>query len=244
MSPKKILSALVAASCLLAFFPARGGVVITGTRAIYPEGAREIGVRLTNPDNDPVMIQAWIDDGRLTVTPDAMEVPFVLMPSMARIDAKKGQTLRIMHTGESMPKDRESLYWLNVLEIPKKVQEVEGKNYMKVAFQTRIKLFYRPAALEKIEIAKPLSWALVPAEKGGGKVLSVSNSSPSYQSFANISVIAGGKKIVFSPITLAPFEKMNLVPADGTSSLAGASEVAYGLVNDYGGLVSETATLQ
>ncbi|WP_223346554.1 fimbria/pilus periplasmic chaperone, partial [Escherichia coli] len=43
--------------------------------------------------------------------------------------------------------DRESLFYYNVREIPPK----SGKaNTLQIALQTRIKLFWRPKALEKV----------------------------------------------------------------------------------------------
>lgn len=36
------------------------------------------------------------------------------------MEPKSGQTIRIVYTGESLPQDRESLFYLNVLDIPAK----------------------------------------------------------------------------------------------------------------------------
>ncbi|PJI52023.1 molecular chaperone EcpD, partial [Methylobacterium radiotolerans] len=51
-----------------------------------------------------------------------------------------------MHTGEPMPQDKESVFWLNVLEIPPK--DKANQNLLQMAFRSRIKLFYRPAGLK------------------------------------------------------------------------------------------------
>ncbi|WP_409333365.1 fimbria/pilus periplasmic chaperone, partial [Escherichia coli] len=45
-----------------------------------------------------------------------MTVPFTATPPVSRIDAKRGQTIKLMYTASSaLPKDRESVFWFNVL---------------------------------------------------------------------------------------------------------------------------------
>ncbi len=44
----------------------------------------------------------------------------------------------------ALPQDRESLFYLNVREIPPKPDK---PNVLQLAMQSRIKLFYRPAAI-------------------------------------------------------------------------------------------------
>lgn len=38
---------------------------------------------------------------------------------VSRIDAKRGQTIKLMYTGSTvLPSDKESVFWFNVLEVP------------------------------------------------------------------------------------------------------------------------------
>ena len=48
---------------------------------------------------------------------------------------KRDQSLRILYTREPLPADRESLFWLNVLEVPPKPADLEaaGTNYLQLA---------------------------------------------------------------------------------------------------------------
>lgn len=55
-----------------------------------------------------------------------------------------------MYTGEALPNDRESIFWLNILDISAK-PKFENKNnlnvnsnYLQLPIHSRIKLFYRP----------------------------------------------------------------------------------------------------
>lgn len=59
------------------------------------------------------------------------------------MEPKRGQTVKVMYTGATaLPKDRESVYWFNVLEVPPKPKDAQAdKNLLQLAFRTRIKLF-------------------------------------------------------------------------------------------------------
>jgi len=88
------------------------------TRVIYDENQGEAVVNVEYPvQGVPVLMQAWLDTGVGDMRLGAQNVPFVLTPAVARIDAGQTQTVRILRTGE-LPGDRESLFYLNVLEVP------------------------------------------------------------------------------------------------------------------------------
>ena len=53
-------------------------------------------------------------------TPESVDAPFLITPPLFRMDAQKEQSLRIVYTHDQLPADRESLFWLNVLEVPPK----------------------------------------------------------------------------------------------------------------------------
>ncbi len=98
----------------------QGSVVIMGTRVVYPATQKSISIRLNNDNESPALVQSWLDDGDAAAPPESVHVPFIITPPIFRMDSKSGQTVRIVYTGESLPKDRESLFYLNVLDIPAK----------------------------------------------------------------------------------------------------------------------------
>ncbi|WP_277343384.1 fimbrial biogenesis chaperone, partial [Pseudomonas viridiflava] len=50
-----------------------------------------------------------------------------------------------------VPSDRESVYWLNVLEIPSKpTLNTDDDDYLQLRFRTRIKIFLRPKGLNGV----------------------------------------------------------------------------------------------
>ncbi|HAV1788595.1 TPA: fimbria/pilus periplasmic chaperone [Enterobacter hormaechei subsp. xiangfangensis] len=220
---------------LLSFFTsgAYASIVITGTRVIYPSDAKEVSVRVSNKGKSPVLIQSWIDDGDTQATPDKIKVPFILTPPINRVEAGSGQTLRIRSTVNDLPKNRESVFWLNVLEIPAvpKAQKEGAENYLQVAFRSRIKFFYRPASLKGNtgEAAKKLQWS------SAGKNLKVKNPSPYYVSLSSVSV--NGKSLDGKMV--APFGEDTY----GTSAYAGNKVVAE-YVSDYGALIKTESVVK
>ena len=205
-------------------------IVISGTRVIYPSDAKEVSVKISNAGPSPVLLQSWLDSGDANAKPAAIKVPFVLTPPMNRVEGGKGQTLRISHTGGSLPMDKESVFWLNVLEVPAKSQAKADENRLQMAFRTRIKLFYRPAGLEgnANEAANAVTWS-----RQGNKV-QATNPTPYYVSFVNLSV--NGKKL--DGAMIAPRESKTLdLPGNAGSKITGSFVNDYGAVNPFDAVV-------
>ncbi|MFP2237271.1 fimbria/pilus periplasmic chaperone [Pseudescherichia vulneris] len=221
-------------SCLLLFtliLPgiAEAGIQVTGTRFIYPESKREIIVNLNNTSNHPSLVQAWLDAGDPTSLPGALKLPFVILPPLVRVEAGKGQSLRIIHTKDhSLPQDRESVFWLSILDVPPRAKGLEGKNIMQMAFRTRLKLFYRPEGLvgSPKSAAEALKWSVVP--KGQSYVLSVRNDAAYHVSFSRVVLTAGNKTFNLDAGGMVkPHETYNF-PLKGA-----ASPISSGVVEGY-----------
>ncbi|MBA1686996.1 fimbria/pilus periplasmic chaperone, partial [Escherichia coli] len=91
-------------------------IVISGTRVIYKSDQKSVNIRLENKGNNPLLVQSWLDTGDDNAEPGSITVPFTATPPVSRIDAKRGQTIKLMYTASSvLPKDRESVFWFNVL---------------------------------------------------------------------------------------------------------------------------------
>ncbi len=74
----------------------------------------------------------------------------MLTPPVAKIGANSGQQVKIKIMPNKLPTNKESIFYLNVLDIPPNSPEQEGKNALKFAMQNRIKLFYRPAGIAPV----------------------------------------------------------------------------------------------
>jgi len=185
-------------------------VTIIGTRVVYPAAEKEITVRLDNRGDQPALVQAWIDDGDPNQPVDKINVPFVMLPPVFRMEANKGQTLRIVYTGSDLPVDKESIFWLNVLDIPPKDKSRINKNQLQMAIRSRIKLFYRPAALNA-QGAETAAAGLIWRKGEKSNQLTAVNNSPYYVNVAQITAEdrAGRKVISEKGNMLAPGETKN-----------------------------------
>lgn len=227
---KLIQHAVVMAWCVTSM-AASASVVISGTRVIYPADAKEVTVKLTNAGSAPVLIQSWIDKGDAKAKPETISVPFILTPPINRVEPKKGQTLRLSYTGAALPKDKESVFWLNVLEIPAKAAKPGEVNYLQMAFRSRIKLFFRPAELNgnANDAAKTLTWS----STSGGVV--ATNSTPYYVSLVTVKV--NGNESEGQMIAPGESGKFSL-PVVNTGN-----KVNFEFVNDYGAVNSYNSTI-
>jgi chaperone protein EcpD len=239
-----LLRAAVAALLACVAVGVQAGVIITGTRIVYPEGTREVSVRMRNADSKPLLVQTWIDDGTINESPAKLEVPFLVTPPMSRIEPQKGQTLRVMYTGADLPRDRESLYFLNVLEVPPKADKKPDENYMQIAVRTRLKLFLRPDGLSMPieEAPKALTWEL--ADKGAVRV---HNPTPYYQTLSRVQANIAGAQVAFDQEMVAPFGTAELKRSVSTKAEGSAvppGQVRFGAINDYGAEVQTHAELK
>ena len=131
-------------------FSGHAGIVIYGTRVIYPAEKNEVLVQLMNQGERSSLVQSWIDDGNTSLPPEKINVPFMLTPPVAKIPGDSGQQLKIKKMPNTLPNDKESLFFLNVLDIPPNNPDSAGKNVLKFAMQNRIKLFYRPKGIAAV----------------------------------------------------------------------------------------------
>jgi len=144
---------------------AHANIVINGTRVIYNAQENEATVRLTNVSSTPSLVQVWLDSGDMQSTPETGKSPFIATPPIARVEPNKAQTVRIIYTREPLPQDRESVFWLNVLDVPPMpvTKNADDANYMQLAIRSRLKLFYRPKDLpgSSVHAAVNVRWQLV-----------------------------------------------------------------------------------
>lgn len=220
---------------------ANADIVISGTRVIYPESAKDVIVNLENKGNNPLLVQSWLDDGRDTVDPQELKLPFVITPPVTRVDPKKGQSIRVTWLGTPMPQDRESLFWFNVLEVPPKGKAEENQNMLQLAFRTRIKLFFRPNGLKGTpeEAAKNLKWSQ--QKQAGGLVLVAKNDAAYNVSLASTELEVNGKKYEVESHSVKPFSS-EVMKVNGLSGIS-SGKVKYAAINDYGGMEEHIITV-
>jgi chaperone protein EcpD len=232
---KGLKSALVAAA-VLTTFNTYADIVISGTRIIYPQSSKDVIVTLDNRGSRPLLVQAWLDDGRDDVNPQELKLPFVITPPVSRIDPKNGQSLRITYMGKPLPQDRESLFWFNVLEIPPKSKAAEeGKtlNQLQLAFRTRIKFFFRPDGLKgtALQAASGITWT---EKKDGNTVQLVAHNNSAFNvAISKVTLKSGQKTFEVEHQSVLPFSEKAMTVKGLSSPTAGS--VIFETINDNGG---------
>lgn len=224
---------------------ANAGILIDGTRVIFNEGMPEATIRVSNKNDVPVLLQSWVDTLAVSATPSSTSAPFLVLPPISRVDAGKGQVLRLRVTGQSLPKEQESAFWLNILEVPAVASE-SGVNdgSLQVTVRNRIKIFYRPKGLDSKgagRAAGSVQWTL--SAGADGATLHARNDSPYHVSMVKAWVVGERKEVeaegmqMLAPHASASFKlpEMGRLPSDATL------KVRY--INDFGGVVNTTLPL-
>ncbi|CAB3809316.1 putative fimbrial chaperone YadV [Paraburkholderia caffeinitolerans] len=227
------LTALLAAALSL---PAHAGVTPETSRVIFPAGETEQSLQVFNANPYPVLAQAWIDDGRIDGVPQESSAPFVVLPPIFRMAKGDQRSLRIIHAGGQLPSDRESLFWLNLYEIPSlpKQQQPANAQAVTVTMRTQIKVFVRPAGLPygSRELPKRLTFSL--ARAAGKLTLRIRNPTPYYASFSAVLVKAGGHSQQITPDMVAPLSTSTLALEQLDAQAGERAEVLFSLIDDDG----------
>ncbi|AIZ33223.1 molecular chaperone [Pseudomonas parafulva] len=225
----------------LASVQASASVVIATTRVIFTAGAPEVTVRVSNEGRQPSLVQAWVDEGGSEDAQGELQGPFSLAPALFRLDPAKQQSLRIFHDGREMPHDRESLYWLNVLDVPPKGG---GTNSLQISLRSRIKLFYRPQGLsgKPAEAHEQVTWNLVRSTEGWA--LQANNPTPYHVNLGKLEAADANAVQAALAGHVPPYGKARFVLSQQPQRPASITEVRYEYLDDFGAARPASAALQ
>lgn len=210
-------------------------ISINTTRLIYPSDKKEVTFTINNAGKKASLVQTWVDEGNPKDTPDNTNAPFLLSPPISVLQAAKAQNIRVRFTGEvKLPEDKESLFWVNVLEVP---QNLEDVNQLRIGVRSRIKFFYRPISLSisPEDAPKQIKWEI--KRKNGKWYTNTKNTTPYYITFLNITI---NTKDVKGKVELVAKNSMLAPSGEGEFEIIPQKEVAkedvhFSIINDYGG---------
>lgn len=225
--------ALAAAACSLPLPAAEAGIVVHATRVIYPAARKEVTVDLRNEGEAPALVQAWIEPHAASAADLPLPAPFALTPAIFRLDPANGQSLRILYTGQALPADRETVFWLNVLDIPPKAPaNPDAPNRLDFAFRHRMKLFYRPPGItgRPEQAAAAVSWSL--RKTAQGTALVAVNPTPYHVSLVRLDLGGQGWNAAAKPEMLPPLATTTIPFA--ASVRAGPVQIRYAFIDDFG----------
>ena len=242
---RSVLAVVAATACAWAV-QSQASVVIGATRVIFPSTEREVTVRVNNVGATPSLVQTWLDTGDAGASPDKIDVPFTLTPAMFRLDPGKGQTMRMIYSKTPLATDKETLFWLNVLEIPPKPKAEDAggtPNQLQLAFRSRIKVFFRPQGLpgKPEEAPAQVKWQVV--HNPDGYHLKATNPTPYFVNFGSLALVSGGQTVDAGPGYVAPGESQEFAVPGLKGSPQPGAKVEFRAINDFGAGVQNEATL-
>ncbi|MGL5385886.1 MAG: fimbria/pilus periplasmic chaperone [Enterobacterales bacterium] len=207
---------------------ANAAIALDRTRVIFNGASKSVSMSVSNENKQlPYLAQGWIEDEQ----GNKITSPLIVLPPVQRIEsgAKSQVKVQGLPAAQQLPQDRESLFYFNLREIPPRSDK---PNTLQIALQTRIKLFYRPAAIEatKEMMSNPWQEKMTLTRQGDRYV--VNNPTPYYITIVDASATKGGKGVSgFEPLMVAP--KSNAPLSASASVLGNAPVLTY--VNDFGG---------
>lgn len=201
--------------------------VLNGTRFIYEEGKKNISFEVTNNAEKTYGGQVWIDN-----TNQNDGVYMVPQPPFFKVSPKQKQIIRIMNTDSNLSKDRESLFWLNVQEVPPKPEVKDGEgSVLAIAMNTRVKLIYRPVSIKdgRKDAEKQLKL------EQRGRETWLRNPTPYYMAIVNVK--HDGKDVILSAKVMKEIAQLEPF-SDASLGKKISGKISVDVVNDWGGVKS------
>ncbi|MDC7872092.1 MULTISPECIES: fimbria/pilus periplasmic chaperone [Pantoea] len=203
-------------------------IALDRTRIIFDGNSKSMSLTITNENKDlPFLAQGWIEDEK----GKKINNPILVLPPLQRLEPGESSQIALQTTSDinENPKDKESLYYFNLREIPPKSDKI---NSLQIALQTRIKLFYRPAELiaKSEKLTNILKEEVVLRKIKSG--YQFRNPTPFYVTLSAAASSINGKTInSFYPTMIPPRETVDLKISAGV--LGDQPVLSY--INDYGG---------
>ena len=199
------------------------------TRVVFNSGSIAESLSLVNSEKEPVVVQVWTDNGDPTVSPDQVHTPVVINPPVFKMKPGEIRNIRLLLVSAgSLPQDRESVYWLNIYQIPPNTEtQHTGEKKIVLPLKIRMKVFVRPEKIGELQEndAQKLQFSI--DRESGNKTLLIQNPTPWH---LTLSSLRSGKTAL-PGVMVAPFTSERVdIPADKTL----VDKVDYDVINDNG----------
>lgn len=206
-------------------------LTVDRTRLIINGDEKAVSLTVRNQNNyAPYLVQSWLED----INGKKVSQPLVALPPIQRIEAGSKTSVRVQNLNKhnGLPSDRETLFYLNILEIP---QKNEKKNTLQLALQTRLKVFYRPENLSiepNTMIAPGLNKLLLTKDNDIYRII---NTTPYYITVVSAKIHMSDKNLKgLDPFVIPPLKtftvKKGIMKFD--------DEVIFSVINDYGAIIN------
>jgi len=247
---------LLAGAAACANLPTHAAVQLDRTRVVVTQANARATVNASNADQRPVLLQVWVEpganNGGIAATPygtTPAATPFLLDPPVLLLQARETRALQVWMTEapETLPKDRESQFWLNVLEVPAQ-EHTDGdaqtpqNSRLDINILTKIKVFYRPQALHDYvphSSADRLQFAL--ERNAHQPVLTIRNPAPIHQSLDSLILHQGEKDtpVALDAVMLVPFGNVQIPLPSNIPATAEKLWIKSATLDDNGNLIAD-----
>ncbi|WP_347170865.1 fimbria/pilus periplasmic chaperone [Pseudomonas salmasensis] len=206
----------------------QAAVSLDRTRVIFIGSEKSVSLGISNQNAQlPYLAQAWVENEKA----EKITSPLVVLPPIQRLEAGATSQIKIQGLPELslLAQDRESLFYFNLREIPPRSDK---PNTLQIALQTRVKLFYRPAAIAAKTGANQTPWQEALTLTRQGDRYLANNPTPYFVTLIDATQSSESASTAdFKPLMIAPKSQADL--GVGAKTLGDQPVLTY--VNDYGG---------
>lgn len=211
---------------VMAASEANAAIALDRTRVVFPGDQKSVSMTITNENKQlPYLAQGWLENEK----EEKINEPLLVLPPVQRVEPGAKTQVKIQAEAgiAALPKDRESLFYFNLREIPPRSNK---PNVLQLALQTKIKLFYRPAALiVPVSTTTPWQESLTLTRDGNRYI--AHNPTGYYITINDAQAQEGKSAAKFRAVMIPPKSDMDLgVSAD---ALGNSPKLEY--INDFGG---------
>lgn len=216
---------VIAAVLLLVAGEIHAGIVVGGTRFVFPAGKESISILLTNTSQEPWLVNSKINSpthwaGGIN---SPVQVPVLVTPPLFLLQPGTAGTLRLLKMDSgNLPTDRETLYELNIASVPS--GKVENQS-VKVAMRSVFKLFWRPAGLTGDPLESYQQLGLTLTSKG----VQLRNPTPYYINLVQVTV--NGKTVSDAGVVAPKSERQTT-----WCKAMKQCQLTWRAINDFGGM--------
>lgn len=136
------------------------------TRVIFDHGAKNSqSIVVSNTSTkSPYLAQSWLENEY----GQKISAPLTALPVLQRINPREEKQIKLNLSGDvsMLPKDRETVLYLNVRGVP----PTSDGNKLNISIQSKLKVFYRPKGMQRLEDKKAFEMLNV-TKKGNSLVL-------------------------------------------------------------------------
>lgn len=187
--------------CSLSTSAVNAAITLDRTRVIFPGDSDTLSMKVTNENKEqPYLAQAWIEDEY----GHKINRPFIVLPPIQRVEPDSSAILQVIYQpmANLLPQDKESLFYFNLREIPRKSGKV---SILPLILPTKMMFFYRPKALLVPSGNSKAPWQEQLTLHPEGSSYRLDNPTPYYVTIVEAATSVKGEAISgFKGVILAP----------------------------------------